>query len=487
MSPVIVHGLGNHDYGVWELLGALVGYLGLLELGTGPAMVRYVADAWSREDRTALEQIFNTGLFSLMGAGILGLLICLVIVMRPEYLLSLGISDGTQKYSLVLFVLGLNLCAKLPGIAPIAYSFGLQAHRFIDLLRIIIIILTNLAIYHILSAGWDLPMVWMGLITLFSSIFESILVSCWIIIVGGQIRIKISSFSLVIMKKLFGYGSKNTALIASELMIRRLVNFVIAYTSGVGQVVYFAISNRLVEYAQSVGSALVSPLTPYFADIAGKYGQAALQQSWLQITRICQSVTFGIWIATVGLGEPFVRLWMGDEYAKQGENVFYILCVGLFAQTIASNSNQLLQSLNKHGRLALLVAVLAPGFFVTSLGLGWIWGIKGVAAAVSGFAIVVATIEVILAGRSVGIAIFSYLCATMIRFIVPIIATGWVFICLRQIASYPTSYVELLLHFFLPCLTYLVTVWLIALDPVERKFIWNIFAKRGQVKLVSAD
>ena len=102
----------------------------------------------------------------------------------------------------------------------------------------------------------------------------------------------------------------------------------------------------------------------------------------------------------------------------------------------------------------------------------------------SGFTIVVATIEVILAGRSVGVTIFSYLCATMIRFIAPIIATGGVFICLRKIASYPTSYVELLMHSFLPCLTYLVAVWLIALDSVERKFIWNILAKR--VKLVSA-
>lgn len=484
MSPMIVRGLGNHDYGVWELLGVLVSYLGLLELGTGPAMVRYVADAWSREDRTALEQIFNTGLFTLMGAGILGLLICLVVVVRPEYLLSLGVSDRIQEYSLVLFVLGLNLCIKLPGTASIAYSFGLQAHRFIDSLRIITLILTNLAIYHLLSVGWDRPMVWMGLVTLFSSIFESILVTCWIIVVEGQIRIKISSFSLVMMKKLFGYGSKNMALIASELMVRRLVNFVIAYTSGVGQVVYFVISSRLVEYAQSVGLALVSPLAPYFADTAGRYGQATLQQSWLQITRICQSVTFGIWIAAVGLGEPFVRLWMGDEYAKKGEVAFYILCIGLFAQAIASNSNQLLQSLNKHGRLALLVAVLALGFFVTSLGLGWIWGIEGVATAVSGFTIVVATIEVTLAGRSVGVTIFSYLCATMIRFIAPIIATGGVFICLRKIASYPTSYVELLLHSFLPCLTYLVAVWLIALDPVERKFIWNILAKR--VKLVSA-
>lgn len=485
MSPVIVHGLGNHNYGIWELLGTLVSYLALLELGTGSAMVRYIADSLSRKDLIALQQIFNTGLFALIGMGMLSLLFCSFFMLRPEYLLSLGVSGRIQEYSLVLLILGLNLSIKLPEIAVISYSFGLQAHRFIDILRIIILIMTNVAIYQIIIAGWDRLMVWMSLVTLFSTICESILVTCWIVFVDRRIRIKISFFSLSILKKFFEYGSKNMTLIAAELMVRKLVNFVIAYTSGVGQIVYFVISNRLVEYAQSVGLALVSPLIPYFADTAGRGDQTALQQSWFQITRICQIITFGIWVAMVGLGEPFIRVWMGEDYANRGEIVFYILCIGLFSQTIASNSNQLLQSLNKHGLLALYVAILALGFFLASIGLGWRWNIEGVAAAVSGFNIAFASIEIILAGRSTNVSVFSYLRATLIRFIIPIIVTGGVFICQRLVA-YPKSYGELLLHSILPCIIYLATVWLIVLDPFEKKLIWNIIAGRSQARLAKA-
>ena len=43
LSPYIVHTLGDTAYGVWVLVGSLVGYLGLLDLGTRGAVTKYVA------------------------------------------------------------------------------------------------------------------------------------------------------------------------------------------------------------------------------------------------------------------------------------------------------------------------------------------------------------------------------------------------------------------------------------------------------------
>jgi O-antigen/teichoic acid export membrane protein len=478
MSPIIVRELGNQSYGVWELLVGLVGYLGLLELGTGPALIRYVADAWSREDRAALERIFNTGLFTLAGAGLIGLLVFLVGTMWPEHLLNLRVSEARELVS-VLLVFGLNLAVSLPSTALSAYLLGLQAHRFINLLRIILSVTQAFVIYHVLIAGWQPQLIWMGSIMLCGTVLQSLLWAVWIVVVDRKVRIAVSSFSVTMFKELFSYGAKSMILMAAVGILKRLVSFVIAHTAGVGQVVYFAIPNRLVEYAQSLGLALGYPLTPFFADIEGKGDRAATRQVWFQTTRILQIVTLGAPLAAAGFGEPFIRVWMGQEYAERGKWVFYILCAGLFVQGIASNCNRILLSLGRHGRLAMYSAILAPGFFLASLGLGIRWGIEGVAAAVSLFAATVAALEITFACHALGVSLSNHFRATVLRFTIPITATGTILIGLQQVA-YPRCYEELLLHALAACTMYLVAVWFAVLDLEERKLLRKVVAERGR-------
>ena len=41
LAPFIVHRLGDSAYGVWALIGSLVGYMGLLDLGVRSAVMPY--------------------------------------------------------------------------------------------------------------------------------------------------------------------------------------------------------------------------------------------------------------------------------------------------------------------------------------------------------------------------------------------------------------------------------------------------------------
>src|SRR5262249_53088454 len=43
LTPLVVHGLGPTVYGTWALLGGLVGYMGLVDLGVRGAVTRYVS------------------------------------------------------------------------------------------------------------------------------------------------------------------------------------------------------------------------------------------------------------------------------------------------------------------------------------------------------------------------------------------------------------------------------------------------------------
>jgi len=478
MTPIMVHHLGNSNYGIWELLVALVGYLGIFELGIGPALVRYVADAWSREDRAAVARIFNTGVFSLAGTGAVGLVVLLVVATWPEHFMSLTGPDA-RRLAPVLVVFGLNLAAYLPRTALSAYLLGLQAHLFVNVIQGAVAIIASVAMYYVLTQGSASPLIWLAMIVLFGTLLQSAAMLYWILVVDARVCITASSFSWSTAKELLGFGLKSTIIQASTGMLVKLTGFAIAYTVGVGQLVYFVVPSRLVDYANSLGTQLGFPLTPYFTHLAGNGNPAAARSAWLQTTRILQIMMFLLPIGIIVLGEPFIRLWIGQEYAEKGRWTLYILCAALLAQGVVSNGARILMSLGRHGRVAWFAAIFAPICLAVSLGLGAVWGIEGVAAAVALYTVGVHAVEVTLTCFVLDVGIGEYLRATVFRFTVPIVVTTATLIGLR-VMSYPASYGQLILYGLVGGVIYFVTVWLMALEPAERKGLLDVVVRRRQ-------
>lgn len=473
MTPIIVHALGNQDYGIWELLLGLVGYLGLLELGIGPAILRHVADAWSRGDRDSLGRIFNTGFFTLASAGMIGLFIFTIGAICSEYVLDLTASENYKLITLLL-LFGINITVTLPSTVLNAYLLGLQMHRFINLLRMTLTVIQALVIYQMISIGSKPILIWMALILLCKTIIQSLLIIFWILAVDRKVSIALSSFSIRTMKELISYGTKSMTITASVNILKSSVNFVIATLVDIRQIVYFSIPNRLVDYALSLSIALGFPLTPFFTDIAGKGDKQLTIQIWLQTTRVLQIFTIGIPLAVMGFGEPFIRIWIGQEYAERGVYVLYILCTGLFSQGIATNCYRVLLSLAMHGRLAFWCAILAPGSFLLSLGFGSSWGIEGVAFALTLYVTTLSILEIFLTCNVLSVPIFYYLQSTVLRFIVPISISITAIIGFRLIVN-PRDYGNLLLQVFPTAILYLTVVWFFVLDFEERQFLKNTF------------
>src|SRR5262245_19765963 len=73
LSPFIIHGLGDRAYGAWVLLGSLVGYLALLDLGTRSAVTRYVAADHAAHRHLNAGRIASAALILFCGLGLLAI------------------------------------------------------------------------------------------------------------------------------------------------------------------------------------------------------------------------------------------------------------------------------------------------------------------------------------------------------------------------------------------------------------------------------
>ncbi len=81
VTPVVVHRLGMERYGLWALAAALVSHLGLLDMGVGNGLVRYLAAHRARGDDAAFNGVLRLGLFFYGGFGVL---------LFPVVILSMG-------------------------------------------------------------------------------------------------------------------------------------------------------------------------------------------------------------------------------------------------------------------------------------------------------------------------------------------------------------------------------------------------------------
>ena len=60
ISPFVVHSLGNTNYGIWVLVGSLTGYMGLLDLGLKPAIVKYTSQYRTLKNDEKINGVINS-------------------------------------------------------------------------------------------------------------------------------------------------------------------------------------------------------------------------------------------------------------------------------------------------------------------------------------------------------------------------------------------------------------------------------------------
>ena len=70
--PILIHGLGRDRYGIYATVMSVVGYVGLLDLGIGISLTKFVAEYYATRDFRRLNEMLSTSLLLYIGLGMLG-------------------------------------------------------------------------------------------------------------------------------------------------------------------------------------------------------------------------------------------------------------------------------------------------------------------------------------------------------------------------------------------------------------------------------
>ena len=328
LSPYIVHSLGDGAYGAWVLLSSLVGYLGLLDLGTRGAVTRYVATYHAAHRHEDAGRIASTALILFGGLGLLavGASVLLALLVNHAFRVPDELADAAR---IAVVLSGVNVAVSLVSGVFGGIVVGMQRFDSLNAVNIALALAQAIAIVLVLHAGGGL--VGLALVQLGVSVLRGS-ASAWLSCrLYPELALRASAWSRLHLREIFSFGISASVLHAAGSVINYASALVIGALLPVAAITFFAIASTMTDYLRAVIAGVSQTLTPMVGALEGQSRGAEVAEVCLQGARFATLAILPIVLTLVLRGASFIGIWMGPAYAEPTGAVLRVLCPAVWA------------------------------------------------------------------------------------------------------------------------------------------------------------
>jgi O-antigen/teichoic acid export membrane protein len=375
MMPFLIHQYGNDRYGLWVLVLNFTGYLGLLNLGVGGSVIKYVAEFKAKNDQKSLNQICSSSLFLYLIAGLIAAVFALFIAYYCIDYFKIP-NELLYEAKFVILIAGLQIASSIPLGVFSSYMRGMQRYDLIAYISVIILIIRTITIVFFVLRGYGL--VTLALIHLFCSWLEGIGKIIYVYWADKSFRLHYKYVNKNSFKMVFDYSLFFFLYFISFRIIFAVDNLLIGYFLGTASITFYAIAHRLIEYIRliAMGTAVFQPTVSHL--------QAMNQNSKNLLimsiaTKYIMIIALPIGASYIIVGRQFLQLWIGDIYTSLSYPVLIILTIGIIGNLTQHIAIQVLQGIAKHSYAAYAAILQAAISIILMVILLNDYGLKGVA------------------------------------------------------------------------------------------------------------
>jgi O-antigen/teichoic acid export membrane protein len=376
LAPFVVHRLGNDAYALWVLLGSLVGYLGLLDLGVRSAVTKYVATYHAAGRHHETSAILSAGLAVFSSAGLV------VMALSAAFAwLGLGLFEippGLAPIARLVLVLGgVNIAVSLVSGVFGGTIVGLQRLELLNAITISSAIVRAIAIVVALRAGGGL--IALAVIQLSVSAASGAASAMISRHLYPELELRAGGWKRSHLRSLMSFGLFSSLIHVAGMISNYSDTILIGFFLPVGQITFFAIAANLIEYSNGLRRGISQVMTPLAGALEGAGRAHAVAEGLLAGSSLGTLVLLPIMVTFILRGSSFIGLWMGPEYAAQGGAVLGVLALGGWGSAGFAVASSTLMGVNKHRGLVPAVVAEAVANVVLSIALIGPFGITGVA------------------------------------------------------------------------------------------------------------
>lgn len=485
VTPIIVGALGTEQFGIWALIGSILGFIGLLDLGIGPSVIRFAAEQRGRGVRDETSELTSTA-FAIY---LVLTLVTMVLAVVLAWLLPLAVEISDQHVRAAQLAVVISIGTFVLRFPVGLFSYLLAGQQRYDVLNIgnllgaVLYFGLAVAILYVADGG----LVALALITVAVAAVRLLLPLFWLKRELPELRLRRSLVTRRQASELLSFSSRNMLIqVASKVVVSTDVIVVGIIFGGVAAGVY-GIPAKLFALAFGVGIASTTLLFPVLSELEGADDRERQERYLVSGVRLGLAVVVAVGLPLVFLPDRFLEAWLPSDFdVSTSGPILAILMVSLLFAQPGHLLAQFLVARGRHGRLAVARLATVAVNLVLSIGLALWVGLWGVAVA-----------TLVTEALSVTV-VLPYLLRRESSASLPVLAAAWLRpVGLGAVAAIPTLLlvgrlfdVDTLVEFVAVGLFWLVLygalVWRFALRDPERRTITEAFG-RGSTAVADAD
>lgn len=405
LTPFIIRHLGRDGYGVWVLVGSFIGYYGLLNLGVGSAITRYISRYSAQNDSKSLNETANTALAMFCATGLIAIALSFLIAAPLADFFKVT-PEHSEEFKRIVVVLGIATGLSFPSGVFSAMITARERFVAVNIVNITTTLLRTGLTVVILLAGHGLAGI--AYPTLAATVISLVAVFWMARVVVPEFCFQLKSARLTTLKMLLVYGGYTTIIAVADILRLKIDSLVIGKMLGMAEVGVYGIAATLIHYMLSLVASGMGVLTPRFTALDGEQKQEELKGTFLKALSISSCIAWGVALLLLLFGRPFVLLWVGEGFVGTVP-VLSILAVSYAFALSQTPGIGLMYALNKHSYYAIVSTLEAIANVGLSILLARQFGIIGVALGTAIPMILVKLIvQPVYVSRLVGLRLGAY-------------------------------------------------------------------------------
>lgn len=377
-TPVVLRLLGQAEYGLFNLSNSIVGYLGILNLGFGSAIVRYTAKYRAEND--------TDGEYNLNGMFIIVYSVLAIIVVIAGSFLVINVPNifGTSLSSEELIKIRILMILMIFNLA-ISFPFGIfgsiisayEKFIFPKIVGIIRVIINPLVMLPLLLMGYkSIAMTIMT--TIINILFIGInMYYCFKFL---KIKIKFNNLDFTVFQEIFTFSFFILLNTIVDKIYWSTDQFILGAVSGTLAVAIYSVGSNFSNYYMAFSTAVTSVFLPKITTMVIKNVEdKELSDLFIRIGRIQYVILSFILSGFIIVGKEFINLWAGSGY----EEAYYIAIIVMIPLTIPLIQTlgiTILQAKNMHKFRSCIYLIIAIVNLIFSIPMAKMLG--GIGAAI---------------------------------------------------------------------------------------------------------
>lgn len=325
--PILIHGLGNDRYGIYATVMGVLGYVGLLDLGIGISLTKFVAEYHARRDIRSLNEMLSTALLLYLGLGLVGAAVLVAaagpLVHQVFHIPPLLREEARQAFWISAFSLFNGLTLGIFG----NLLNGLQRQDIQRSITIGSTLVTYCGGILLVLLGYKL--VAFMLFGTFTTLVSFLLQTWFAKRLLPSVRFLPRHFR---RRRLGEIVQFSFAMFVNQLAVRNmgtLDKLVLSLFLPIGNVTLYAVSVTLTNFCYRIPAAAVMASLPAASELAAQERHEALRALILRGMKYTGLVALPVFTAVGVFAPDIVRLWMGEGYATSA-TILRLLLVGYF-------------------------------------------------------------------------------------------------------------------------------------------------------------